>query len=109
MSEIILNIYLVIEKGSVVDFKAKSYEHGGDDDDKIVFLKNCAKNDFAASQSFSAPRNKLGGFMKYNKFAKLEEQGMHFQLFETIFREFNVPENPLICVTPVVDGEILSQ
>lgn len=109
VSEIILNIYLVIAKGSVVEFKAKSYEHEGDDDDKIVFLKSCAKNDYDTAQSFNAPRSKLGGFIRYNKFAKLEEQGMHFQLFEEIFRDFNVPENPLICVTPVVDGEILSQ
>lgn len=109
VSETILNIYLVIDKGSVVEFKAKSYDHDGDDDDKIVFLKNCAPKDFTAAQRFNAPRSKLGGYMRYNKFAKLEEQGMHFQLFEEIFHNFKVPENPLICVTPVVDGEILSQ
>jgi hypothetical protein len=27
-------------------------------------------------------------------------------LFEEIFTKFQVPEHPLICVTPVVDGEI---
>lgn len=47
--------------------------------------------------------------MAYNKFAKLESKGMHYELFEAIFSEFNVPENPLICVTPVVDGEIYAQ
>jgi hypothetical protein len=31
---------------------------------------------------------------------------MHFRLFEEIFSKFNLPEKPLICVTPVVDGEI---
>ena len=44
--------------------------------------------------------------MKYNSFAKLESRGMHFQLFEEIFSKFDVPENPLVCVTPVVDGEV---
>jgi hypothetical protein len=33
---------------------------------------------------------------------------MHFQLFEEIFSHFDVPEHPLICVTPVVDGKILT-
>ena len=47
--------------------------------------------------------------MKYKQFARLEERGMHFTLFEEIFTKFNVPENPLVCVTPVVDGEILAE
>ena len=46
--------------------------------------------------------------MKYNKFARLEEKGRQFELFEEIFSNFNIPENPLICVTPVVDGKIIS-
>lgn len=46
--------------------------------------------------------------MSYSKFAKLEKQGMQYKLFEEIFLRFNVPENPLVCVTPVVDGEILT-
>jgi hypothetical protein len=46
--------------------------------------------------------------MSYDKFAKLEKRGRQFELFEEIFRNFNILENPLICVTPVVDGRILS-
>ncbi|OGU62365.1 MAG: hypothetical protein A2V66_06590 [Ignavibacteria bacterium RBG_13_36_8] len=107
--ETILNIYLVIEKNHVAAFRAKAYELEGDDEDKIKFLKGCAKKDFESAYRFDAPTNRLGNFMKYNKFAKLEEQGMQYRLFEEIFEKFNVPQNPLICVTPVMDGEILSQ
>jgi len=46
--------------------------------------------------------------MNYNKFHKLEKRGMHFQLFEEIFSKFQIPEHPLICVTPVVDDEIIA-
>lgn len=46
--------------------------------------------------------------MLYSKFAKLELQGMQYQLFEEIFRKYEVPQNPLICVTPVVDGIVMS-
>lgn len=53
--------------------------------------------------------NHRGKFMKYRQFSRLEERGMHFKLFEEIFTKFNVPENPLVCVTPVVDGEILAE
>ena len=109
MSETILNIYLIIEKGFVTAFKAYAYEHDGGDNSKIQFLKEHAKADFTKAYHFDAPMNSFGKFMKYHKFAKLEDRGMQYRLFEDIFESFKVPENPLICVTPVVDGEILGQ
>lgn len=67
------------------------------------------RDDYNSAYRFDAPMNSKGEFMEYRKFAKLEERGMHFQLFEEIFQKFNVPDNPLVCVTPVVDGEILAE
>lgn len=109
MNEIILNIYLVINNNLVEAFKVVSYEMQGGDDKKIEFLKSRAKEDFSKSVLFNSPIDKQGKFMDYNKFHKLEKRGMHFQLFENIFQTYGVPENPLVCVTPVVDGEIYSQ
>lgn len=109
MTETILNIFLVIEKDEVIELRGIHYEIDGDDEDKIKFLKAEAKNDFGRAEVFDAPQDKSGKFMKYSKFAKLEKQGMQFQLFEEIFQKFGVPQNPLICVTPVLNGEILAQ
>ena len=108
MNEIILNIYLIINNDLVEEFRAYSYEMEGGDDRKIDFLKSRAKEDFERSVRFDAPIDDKGKFMGYNKFHKLEKRGMHFQLFEEIFQRYQVAENPLICVTPVVDGEIYS-
>lgn len=108
MDEIILNIYLIINDGMVVEFRAVAYQREGGDDNKIAFLKSKVKEDYPDATSFYAPVDKNGKYMSYNKFHKLEKRGMHFQLFEEIFSKFNVPEHPLICVTPVVDGEIYS-
>jgi len=108
MDEVILNIYLIISDGHVVEFRAIAYEMEGGDDNKIKFLKSKATEDFQKSYRFNAPKNKHGKFMKYPKFSKLESQGMQYQLFEEIFENFNVPQNPLICVTPVVDGNIIA-
>jgi hypothetical protein len=105
--EIIVNIYLIIENNFVVAFKAKGYKKDGSDESKIKFLKEQAVNDYESAYTFDAPSNKHDSFMKYYKFAKLEKRGMHYKLFENIFSEFDVPENPLICVTPVVDGKIM--
>ncbi len=106
MNETILNIFLEIKNGFVVGFKAKSYLSDDGDQQKIDLLKEKAKVDFTNSFHFDAPQNKNGEYMKYSSFAKLESRGMHFQLFEEIFLKFGVPENPLVCVTPVVDGKV---
>jgi hypothetical protein len=109
MNEIILNIYLVINKNLVEEFRAIAYEMEGGDDRKINFLKSKAREGFDKAYKFDAPKDKQGKFMSYNRFYKFEKRGMHFQLFEEIFSSFKVPEHPLICVTPVVDGEIYSK
>lgn len=109
MNEIILNIYLVINNGLVEAFKAVAYEMEGGDDRKIEFLKSHARGDYPNAVVFDSPTDKNGKFMSYNRFHKLEKRGMHFQLFEEIFQRYEVAENPLVCVTPVVDGEIFSQ
>jgi hypothetical protein len=106
LTETILNIFLIIDNDFVRAFKAKAYEMDGSDEDKIKFLKERAKEDFDSSFQFDAPRNKKGVFMTYKKFSKVEAQGMQYQLFEEIFEKFKVPEKPLICVTPVVNGEV---
>lgn len=109
MNEVILNIYLIINDGKVVEFRAVAYEREGGDDRKIEFLKSKVVEDIEKSYHFNAPTDKNGNFMPYNKFAKLENRGKQFELFEEIFRNFNVPQNPLICVTPVLDGKILTE
>jgi hypothetical protein len=108
MNEIILNIYLVINNNLVEAFKVVSYEIDGSDDKKIEFLKSNAKEDYEKAVVFDSPMDKEGKFMNYKRFHKLEKRGMHFQLFEDIFQKFGVAENPLVCVTPVVDGDIYS-
>lgn len=108
MQETILNIYLIIENGFIISYRAISYSIEGTDDKKISFLKSRAKENFNSAEEFDAPQNKKQLFMPYSKFSRLESQGMQFQLFENIFNKYQVPQNPLICVTPVVDGIVLS-
>ena len=108
MNETILNIYLIINDNLVVEFRAIGYEMEGGDDNKIKFLKSKAVEDFPHAYHFDAPTNAKGNYMPYKKFSKLEKRGRQFELFEEIFKNFKVPQNPLICVTPVVDGKILA-
>ncbi|NLT50083.1 MAG: hypothetical protein GXX85_04100 [Ignavibacteria bacterium] len=109
MKERILNIYLVIVNDIVTEFRAKDYLLDGDDDSKIKFLYSKAAADFDDAVKYEAPSNKNDKKMTYKQFSKLEKQGRHYELFENIFTKYEIPENPLICVTPVVDGKIICQ
>ncbi len=70
MNEIILNIYLIINDGSVVEFRAIAYEMEGGDDNKIKFLKSKAAEDFQRAYHFNAPSNAKGKYLTYRKFSK---------------------------------------
>lgn len=109
MKETILNIYLVINDGVISELRAISYQIAGSDEEKILFLKSKAESDFSSAEIFDSPENNKGKKITYNKFYKLEKQGLQFQLFENIFKYFKVQDNPLVCVTPVVDGKILAE
>ena len=102
MLETIVNIYLIIQKDFVTGFKAISYKQSGTDEEKIIFLKKSAKEDFESAISFEAPVDKKGQYMPYSRFAKLDKQGMHYRLFEEIFSEFVFPDKQLIFVKPIV-------
>ncbi|RMD49447.1 MAG: hypothetical protein D6830_04855 [Ignavibacteria bacterium] len=105
--ETIINIYVIIENGKVTSFKAHPYFADGTDREKIEFLQSKVKEDYPLSQEFPAPVSPSGNFMSYDKFSKLEERGMQKELYGRIFDEFDLPDNPLILVTPVVDGKII--
>ncbi|MGK9367999.1 hypothetical protein ACSSWA_03780 [Melioribacter sp. Ez-97] len=108
MKETILNIYVEIENKEVIGFKAISYEADGTDAEKINFLKQQAKKDYMRAARFEAPVNDKGKFISYRKFSRLESKGYHYKLYEEIFDYFKAPDNPLICVTPVLEGKILA-
>jgi hypothetical protein len=55
MNEVILNIYLVINDGNVIEFRVVAYEQEGGDDNKIKFLKRKSGEDFSRSYHFDAP------------------------------------------------------
>lgn len=105
--ETILNIYIIVNDGRVRKFKAKSYQAEGTDREKIDFLQSKVHSDLSAAKEFDAPVSSTGSYMTYSKFAKLEERGMQKDLYGAIFEAFDLPDNPLICVTPVVDGKII--
>lgn len=109
MKELILNIYLIINDNIITELRGLSYEFEGSDEEKINLLKKRAGEDFPASFHFQPPKDKKGNLMTAKKFLKLKKYNLETSLFEEIFERFNVSENPLICVTPVIDGKIIME
>ena len=85
MNETILNIYLVINDGLLVEFRVVAYEMEGGDDRKIDFLKSKAREDFEKAYKFDAPTDKKGKFMTYNRFYKLENVECTFNCLKKFF------------------------
>lgn len=106
--ETILNIYVIIDNNFVTSFRVKAYKMDGSDDEKISFLKSNSVKDYDSADVFDSPKDDNNQFMTYKKFSKLEKHEKQYMLFEEIFEKFKVPENPLICVTPVVDGKLIT-
>jgi len=107
MKEKILNLYLVINNDTIEEFRGAMYEMEGTDDEKITYLKMRAAQDFDSAFKFDSPVSRFGKRMKYRQFARLEQQGKQFAFFEEIFQRFEVPDSPLVCVTPVVNGKVI--
>ncbi len=107
MTEKIVNIYLIIEGNYITEIKAIAYEKDGSDSEKIEFLKSQAENDLNRAINFDTPQNNKGELMTFKEFNKLSKYGNEYKLFEMIFEYFELPENPLICVNPIVDGKIM--
>lgn len=107
MIEKIVNIYLIIDGNYITELKAIAYEIDGNDNEKIEFLKSQAKSDLNRAINFDIPQSNKGELMTYREFNKLAKYGTEYKLFERIFEYFELPENPLICVNPIVNGEII--
>ncbi len=85
-----------------------SYSADGTDEEKVSFLRSRAAEDHLLAKEFGAPSDKDGKYMTWKSYEKLRKRNMEIQFFEEIFREFNVPKEPLILVTPVIDGVVKS-
>ncbi len=105
-TEVILNIYLIVEEGMIIEYRAYSYVMGGRDDIKRKFLKTKAPEDFERALSFEAPINKKGKFMSLYRYLKLARRRRHFALFRKIFIHFKAPKDPMINVTFIINGKI---
>ena len=120
MTERIFNLYLFIQSGLtasgiIQELGARVHERSGTDSDKIAFLQKQAAADLAQVQRFPVPAQYVlvavnsaatQAGLDYRGYEKLVQGGRHLEVFEEVFQALGAPADPLICITPVVDGKI---
>lgn len=110
------NLFLFVTGSDrmIRELGAAAHELEGADADLLRTLQGLVRADVAyATRRPVPPRYQtlaggvaVPGVMPFDAYALLFEQGRNLEPFEDLFRELGgVPANPLVCVTPVVDGK----
>jgi hypothetical protein len=116
MTERIFNLFLWIENNYIVEIGAKYHEQKGSDKQKLKFLQNQAEKDINSAKRFEVPSRYVlidtsdnqiqqKNAMRYESYLQLSNMGRHLEVFEEIFEHYNAPDNPLVCITPIIDGK----
>ena len=120
MTERIFNLYLFIQSrlassGIIQELGATVHEYSGTDAGKIAFLQSQAEADLTEAQRFPVPERYVlvavnsditRSGLDYRGYEGLVQGGRHLELFEEVFQTINAPADPLICITPDVDGKV---
>ncbi len=87
---------------------------GGTDEMKIAFLKLAVNEDFKAAVKMELPDNfqiKIDGVVRkgidFPSYRNLSSMGHDTLIFDNIYRTLDIPNNALVVITPVKNGEVL--
>lgn len=113
MKEKVFNLFLFIENEVIVELGACCHEWGGADAHKLAFLQREVSADLAKATRFPMPKRyhlvfpdgATGTGLQYQSYQQLAAMQQHLDLFEEVFIQLAAPQNPLICITPIVDGK----
>lgn len=113
MQERIFNLYLYITGVVINELGVLSYEMDGTDQTKLSFLQSHSLLDYQQAKHYPLP-NRYRRYdvetgtettgLAYDRYQQLSRMGRNLELFEEIFEELGAPSDPLICITPIVDG-----
>ncbi len=115
MKEHIVNVFLFTDDGIIREIGSLWYCRDGTDEEKIAFLQSAVSH-FKLAVREAIPkwcmmvkdgRTERGAIL-HESFNELLQSGMLWQLMEeTVFQHCTqAPRNPLMVITPVVDGTI---
>jgi hypothetical protein len=93
------NLFLYVDKSLITALGVAVHELDGTDPEKISALQQRVSDDYK-----TAKRYKLARRFEWGEYESLMRLGRELEAFEEIFRDCNAPLNPLVAITPIVDG-----
>ncbi len=99
MKEHAYNLFLYVDKSLITALGVAVHELDGTDSEKISALQQRVSHDYKA-----AKRYKLARRFEWGEYESLMRLGRELEAFEEIFRDCNAPLNPIVAITPIVDG-----
>jgi|ERR1041385_4772057 hypothetical protein len=113
MRERIFNLFLEIKDDMIFELGAIRHEKEGKDEAKLAFLQQEIRNDLRTAKRYPIPKrywiiDTITGHstsaLRYETYIKLSQLGRHLEVFEEVFEDLKSPPNPLVAITPIVDG-----
>lgn len=99
MKETVYNLFLYVEQSLINELGVAIHELDGTQEEKLSTLQMRTGQDYKI-----AKRYKVKSKFKWSEYEGRMRLGRHLEVFEDIFRDCNAPINPLVVITPIVDG-----
>jgi hypothetical protein len=114
VKEKIFNLFLFVENDIIVNLGARCHQADGSDREKLSFLQRHVKHDLPEAVRFPIPNRyhlilpdgSTGTGLQYLSYQKLTFLRRHLDVFEEVFAHFGASDNPLMCITPIVDDKV---
>jgi hypothetical protein len=98
-TERVFNIFVYFTKGLADEFGITAHDAKGNDADKTALLTRNVATDYARANRF-----KLSRSFTPEEWLSVYRLGFALDYFELAFQELNAPNNPIFCLTAIVDG-----
>jgi len=93
------NLFLYVDKSLISALGVAVHELDGTDPEKLMTLQKRVGQDYRV-----AKRYKLARRFEWGEYEVLMRLGRELEIFEEVFRDCKAPLNPLVAITPIVDG-----
>ena len=113
MPERIFNLFLEIKDGMIFELGAVFHKMDGSDEVKLAFLQRQVQSDLQVARRYPIPKRywvidgenlHKTSALNYDTYIALSQEGKHLEVFEEIFEDMHAPADPLVVITPIVDG-----
>jgi hypothetical protein len=113
MSEIVANLFVYVHDGVVEELGVVRHDFEGTDDQKIAFLKSQVVTDASRATRHPLPVANIKTWIRvdatnglpFQMYSYLARTGNALRFFEEPLAAINAPQEPLVCITPIVDGK----